>query len=328
MLHFARFTKSFSRAAAAVPLLAALCSVSDGCRKPTPVVAVIARTCGTWLWEAEHTGVTREAPAYGLTVYWNGPMREDDVQRQIEILAGAVERRVRGVIITPIEDLPLRTPLHRTMQAGIPVVVVGTELGLPAGPDLTYVLNDEDRGGQLAARRVGQILHGQGAIAILGINKKLNSTAERDRSFESTLANEFPGIHVSFRSLALPTVAQEQQVAERMLADGVHADVIIALSELSTRGALFALDEFNKTRAIPLIGFDQNLLAPIRTGEIDSVVIQNTYQMGRVAMRLLGEEVAGSRFGNSYTIPPQLVTRENIDSAPVREALDLDWFRQ
>jgi ribose transport system substrate-binding protein len=299
-----------------------------GCRQQQAVVAVIPRTCGTWLWEAEHTGVSREASARGLYVYWNAPMREDDVQRQIEILAGAVRRRVRGVIIAPIEDLPLRSPLHRTLRADIPVVVVGTDLGLTPDRHLAYVLNDERCGGELAARRVGQMLHGHGSIAILGINKRLTSTAERARNLETTLAAEFPDVHVVFRSLALPTVSQEQQVTERMLAEGTHPDAIVALSEPSTRGTFFALIEFNRIRTIHLIGFDQNVLAPIRTGEIDAVIIQNTYEMGRAATRLMSDELSGKEVQPRVIVPPELVTRETIDSPRVRETLDLDWFRQ
>ena len=298
------------------------------CRRPTPVIAVIPRTCGTSLWEAEHTGVSREAPAHGLYVYWNAPMREDDVQRQIEILSEMVKRRVDGVIITPIEDLPLRTPLRRTLHNGIPVVIVGTDLGLTPDRHLTYVLNDERAGGEMAARRVGLMLHGHGSVAILGINKKLASTTERARSFETTLAADFPDARVIFRSLALPTVSQEQQVAERMLAGGARPDVIVALSEHSTRGAFFALIESNRVRSTHLIGFDQTLLAPVRTGEIDAVIMQNTYAMGREATKVVSAQLEGRQTGDRVIVQPQLLTRETIDSPGVRRALDLDWFRQ
>lgn len=315
--------------AIALPCLLAVFLLSvTSCRRPALVIAVIPRTCGTWLWEAEHTGVAREAPRHGLAVYWNAPMREDDIQGQIEILASAVQRKVGGVIISPIADLPLRTPIERAMSAGIPVVVVGTDLGLAPSSNLAYVLSDENSGGMLAAHRIGQILHGRGSVAILGINNQLAGTSERARGLEATLADEFPGIHVVFRSLALPTVAQEQQVAERMLAGEQHPDVIVALSEASTRGAFFALIETNRVRQIRLIGFDQNILAPIRSGDIDSVVILNTYQMGREATKLVSDELTGRPVQPRVILQPELVTRETIDSPLVRQTLDLDWFRQ
>jgi ribose transport system substrate-binding protein len=295
------------------------------CREKQPTIAVIPRTCGTWLWEAEHTGVAHEAPLHGLNVYWNAPMREDDVQGQIELLEKIVKQNVAGVIISPIEDLPLRTPLNRTIQAGIPVVVVGTDLGLTPNKNLAYVLNDELAGGRLAARQIGTILHGRGTVAILGINNRLSSTEERARSFENTLASEFPAIQVVFRSLALPTVSQEQQVAESMLVSGLHPDAIIALSEPATRGAFFALIESKGTRAIHLVGFDQNILAPIRTGEIDAVIIQDTNEMGRAAVKLLSREMNRQTVESRITVQPEVVTPQTIDSPRVRESVDLYW---
>jgi len=292
-----------------------------------PVIAVIPRTCGTWLWEAEHTGIARAAPAYGLYVYWNAPMREDDVQGQIDILTRADKAGVRGIIVSPVEALPLRSSVHKALQGGTPVVVVGTDLGLAPAPNLAYVLNDERAGSQMGARRIATLLHGQGSIAILGISNQLTSTAERARYLDETLARESPGIHVVFRSLALPTVSQEQEGAEKLLSEGPRVDAIVALTESSTRGAFYALTEFHKIGSMPLVGFDQNLLAPIRTGAIDSVVIENTYQMGRAAMQLMAEELHGGASRSFVVVEPELVTRDNIDSDPVRETLDLAWFK-
>ena len=298
----------------------------SGCRRGVPTIAVIPRTCGTWLWEAEHTGVERQAAAYRFNVYWNAPMREDDVQGQISILSHSLKSGVQGVIVAPVEALPLRTSVYRAVQDGTPVIVVGTDLGLAPGKKLAYVLNDERTGGQMAARRIGAVLNGHGSVAILGISNQLTSSAQRARSLEATLAAEFPNIHVIFRSLALPTVSQEQQVTEKLLAEGTHVDAIVALTEASTRGAFYALIEFDRTRSTPLIGVDQNILAPVRTGEIDSVVILNTYQMGRSAMRLMADEISGNLREQYVIVQPQLVTRETIDSSAVRETLDLNWF--
>jgi ribose transport system substrate-binding protein len=300
----------------------------NGCRRTTPTIAVIPRTCGTLLWEAEHTGIQRTASGYGLNVYWNAPMRDDDVQGQIEILAHAIDHGAKGLIISPVEALPLRIPIHRALMAGTPVVVVGTDVGLPAGKNLAYVLNDERSGGRMAALQIGKLLQGQGTVAVLGISNQLTSTADRARSLEAVLATEFPQIHVVFRSLALPTVSQEQQVAEKLLAEYPHVDAIVALTEFSTRGTYYALTEFNKTSSIHLVGFDQNLLVPLRTGGIDAVIMQDTHQMGRAAMELMEEELHGGAQQEYVTLQPQLVTRENIDSAAVREILDLGWFNK
>jgi ribose transport system substrate-binding protein len=299
-----------------------------GCKRPQPVIAVIPRTCGTALWEPEHVGAAAAARSNGLDIYWNAPMQDDDIQTQISLVEKAQARGYAGIIISPIETLPLRTPIRRVLADRIPVVVIGTDLGIPAGGKLAYVLNDEQAGGQMAARRIGSILHGNGTIAILGINPQLMSIITRERSFETTLAREFPHIKVVVRRFGFSSVPREQQAAEELLNNGEHLDAIVALSLSSTRGAYYALVEFGEENAIKLVGFDQDLLPPIRTGGIDSIVAQNTYEMGRLAMGIMERELHGSAIAPELTVPPVLMTRENMDSPEIRQILNLKWWAQ
>ena len=112
----------------------------------------------------------------------------------------------------------------------------------------------------------------------------------------------------------------------RSLSKGAHIDAIVALSLASTRGAYYALVEFDKEGVIKLIGFDQDLLPPVRTGGIDSVVVQNTYEMGRLAMGLMEQEMRGTAEAGKVLVPPVLMTRENIDSPEIRQILNLSWW--
>ncbi len=300
--------------------------ILTGCHRSPPVIAVIPRTCGTPLWESEHAGAAAVARASGLEMYWNAPMQEDDIQSQISLVESVQKRGFAGLIISPIETLPMRTPIQRALKLGTPVVVVGTELGIPPRTNLGYVLNDEAMGGETAARRLGAILHGHGSIAILGINPQLTGTLTRERSLERTLTSEFPGIHVAARRLGLSSQPQEQQVAETLLQSDSSIDAIIALSLTSTRGAYYAIEEFGKEGQIKLVGFDQDLLPPIRTGAIDSVVSEDTYQMGKIAMTMMERELRGIPGTSKEIVAPVLLTRDNIDSPQIQKILNLSWW--
>jgi len=310
-------------------MVSSLVAASKVWQHQRPVtIAVIPRTCGTWLWEALHTGTTRTARSYGYNVYWNAPMREDDVQGQIDVLSHALDEKMQGIILAPVESLPLLTPVRDAVEARhASMVIVGTDLSIPPSKNLSYVLNDEALAGRLVARRLGKKLHGRGRVAILGINHQLAGNAVRARSLEETLGREFPQIVICFRSLALPNLSQEQQAAEKMLAADAKIDAIVALSEASMRGAYYALIEYKIIGRTTLIGFDQNFMAPMRTGEIDSVVMQNTFTMGCESMRLLHAQLLGTSHESVVTVQPILVTRENIDSPEVRATLDLSWFQ-
>src|SRR5262249_22767125 len=121
-----------------------------GCKRTPPTVAVIPRTCGTALWEPEHAGAAEVARSVGLNLYWNAPMRDDDTQTQISLIERSVDRGMAGIIVSPIQTLAVRTPIRRVLDHDVPVVVIDTELGIPSGPRLGYVLNDEHAGGRIA----------------------------------------------------------------------------------------------------------------------------------------------------------------------------------
>jgi ribose transport system substrate-binding protein len=309
-----------------VPILSFL--FLTACNRMSNTVAIIPRACGTVLWEPEHAGASHLAKHLGINLYWNAPTREDDVAGQIDLLEKVVSRGYRGIIITPDQTLPLRSPIRHIVSSGLPMVVVGTDLGLPPASNLSYVLNDDAAGGQLAARRLGKILNGRGSIAVLGINPQLTGITIRGRSFENTLEKEFPDIHVAVRRLGYYSVPQEQQGAEDILNHGEAIDAIVALSHIATRGAFYALVEFDKTHSIKLIGFDQDLMPPIRTGEIDSVVMQCTYDMGRAAMQLMDAQLHKRAASGVSMVSPILMTSENIDSPEIVRQLMANWWAE
>ncbi len=129
-MYYWHFKKTFSgRCATALALVSALFSL-PGCTRGSNTIAVIPRACGTALWEPAHAGAAHVAHRKGLTLYWNAPAREDDVAGQIDLLEKVVHRGYAGIIISPDQTLPLRSPIRRIVSAGLPIVVMGTNLGI------------------------------------------------------------------------------------------------------------------------------------------------------------------------------------------------------
>jgi ribose transport system substrate-binding protein len=296
------------------------------CKTAPPAIAVIPRACGTALWEPAHAGATDVARANGMTIYWNAPTLANDVQKQIALLEKVAAKSYAGIVLAPDETLALRTPIKRVLARHIPIVVVGTELGISPDSSLSYVLNDEVAGGRLAARRLGLVLGGRGSVAVLGLDPKLWSVTLRERSFEDTLAAEFPQIRVLARRTGQVSVAQEQEVAEELLQSDTKLNALVALSADSTRGAYYALVEFEKAGAIKLIGFDQDLLPPIRNGGLDSVVVQNSYVIGQLAVRQINGQLHGAKVADKILVQPELVTGDNIDSPNMRQIFTARWW--
>src|SRR5579883_636735 len=202
-----------------------------GCRRgQRPMVAVIPRTTALMLWEAEHAGAEAAARKEGLTIYWNAPTREDDVERQISLIQRAVADGARGLVIAPDQALALMVPVRNVVARGIPTVVISSPLSIPPGGKLTYILNDEQATGRLAADRIGQILSGKGRVAVLGLDPDISGIVERAQSFESNLSSRYPGIRIVEERAAGFNIAEAQDIAEDVLERNPGLDAFLALN--------------------------------------------------------------------------------------------------
>ena len=293
------------------------------CNSGVPTVAVIPRTTGMSLWEPEHAGAEAAAAEHHMRIYWNAPTREDDVQGQIALVDRVIHKGYAGLILSPDQTLALMTLVRRAVSSGIPTIIVGSPLPLKPGGNLSYILSDDDEAGRMAAMRMGSILNGKGSVAILGVDPDIAGILDRTRSFELTLAQQFPGIRIAEKRMGSFNVPYEQQTAEEVLVANPNLDAILAVTADSTRGAYSALSELRRTGTVKLIGCDQDLLLPLTTGEIDAVIAEDTYQMGYRAMELLADQRQGKPVPALIRFSPRLVTRDNLNSPEIRRMLGL-----
>jgi ribose transport system substrate-binding protein len=300
----------------------------SGCRLSKPrTIAAIPQTSGFSFWEAEHAGAEAAASKTGYDLYWNAPTRDDDVERQIQIVDRAVREGDKGLVLAPDQSLAFITPVRRALAKGVYTVIVGSPLSIPAGKGLSYILNDDQKTGEIVARRMGKILEGKGHVAIMGIDPNLIANLEQVRAFEETLERLFPRIRVVERRPRSYNAAEAVQVAAEILRARPDLGGIWALTPLEAGGAYVALRTSHKAEQVTLVACQQDLdlIAHIRRGQMDSVVIEDTYQMGYQAVMLIAREAKGQAVPAETKLEPTLVTRENVDSPEVQRQFSLKW---
>jgi ribose transport system substrate-binding protein len=313
---------------AGIVLTGLLLSFNLACKSHRiPLIAIIPATTAEELTESEHAGAERAARALNWDVYWNGPSREDDFPRQIRLVYQVIDSNVAGLVLSPDHAVALISPVRSALAKGIPTVIVGTPLGTSPGGNLLFVVNDDAATGRLAAERAWQYLQPNDAVAILGIDPNMLGSIERADAFEASLRTRFPKVRmIERRSLSFSGAEAEASV-ENVIHSVPELRVIISLNINQTRAAVDALHRSGASRKVVLIGCDQDLdlMLHLRLGDIDSVVAENTREMGYQAMQIIHSRLLGESTDSKFVVKPILVTKENIDSADVQEVLDMDW---
>jgi ribose transport system substrate-binding protein len=296
-----------------------------------PVIAVIPETTAQELWESEHAGVESAARPLHWKIYWNGPSREDDITRQMQLVDHAIADHVTGIILSPDHSLALLSLVHKAVQHNIPTVILGSRLNTESDALLSFVVNDDAEDGRLAAERAGRYLKPGDSVAVLGTDPYILSSVDRAEAFTATIHTEHPSVNVIERRTTSFNFAEGEEIAEQTIHDNPSLRVIVALSVIQTRGSYQALVDTGKLGAIPLIGCDQDLdlMFRLRFGGIDALIAQNTRAMGEAAVNNIAHQVAThSQPPHDLVVRPLLVTRENADTEAVQQVLDMNWTGQ
>ena len=311
---------------AATLLIALTFSAASCAFREHATVAVIPQTEGWLIWDAVHVGADEAAKGRNLSIYWNAPAREDDVEAQIALVNRVVESRYQGLVLAPDQSLALITPVRRVLSHGIPTVIIDSPLPISASANLSSIVNDDQAGGQLAAQRVDHLLHGHGTVAVLGLNPDVAGIMIRARAFETWLATNAPDVHIVETRMGSFNVPHERQVAEDTLKAHPNLDLVVALMWSSADGALTSLDLKREGRAAKVIAFGSSGFPPFEQWpNLDSVIQEDTRAMGKMAVEFIDARLHRQNVPATIALAPRMITRENVDSLEIRRMLPDGW---
>ena len=319
-------------------LLALLISVTGiSCHRPGQTgavtkkkltIAVIPKGTTHEFWKSIHAGANKaasELTAQGtqVEVIWQGPLREDDREQQIQVVEGFVSKGVDGIVLAPLDNRALARPVEEAKRAGVPTVIIDS--GLESDQITSFVATDNLKGGSLAADRMGELLNGKGKVLLLRYMEGSASTQDREAGFIQRLREKYPGIElVSSDQYAGATRDTAKRASENLLtnfADQVQG--IFTPNESSTAGMLLALQDINKAGKVTFVGFDasDSFIEAMKAKQLHGIVVQNPFNMGYLGVRTMVESLQGTNVGKRLDTGVTMVTLDNMNSPDIQTLL-------
>ena len=283
---------------------------ADGARR----IAVIPKGTTHEFWKSIHAGANKAAKELGVEVIWKGPQREDDRDDQIKVVEDFISRGVDGIVCAPLDDKALVRPLKDAAGEGIPVVV--TDSGVEWDGYVSFVATDNEKGGRLAAKRLGELLEGKGTALMMRYQEGSASTMNREAGFLAQLAEEFPDVElVSSNQYGGATVESAYATAENLLVSFESVDAIFCPNESTTFGMLRALQDAGRAGKVTFVGFDasEKLVEGLRAKELHGLVLQNPMAMGYEGVKAIVDHLDGKAVDKRTDTGASMVTPENMD---------------
>ncbi len=292
-------------------------------------VAVIPKGTTHEFWKSIHAGAIKaqrefEAQGTAVRITWKGPIREDDREQQIQVVEGFLSQGVNGIVLAPLDASALVRPVQEAKRAGIPTVVIDSALA--SDDAVSFVATDNEKGGALAADRLGELLQGKGRVLVLRYQEGSASTDAREKGFLERMKAQYPGIEiVSSDQYAGPTRDTAKRASENLLNRfGSQVQGIFTPNESSTAGMLLALQDVGRAGQIRFVGFDSSeaFVTAMRNKQLDGVVLQNPFQMGYQGVKTMVAHLRGDTVTPRVDTGVAIVTPENLDTEASKALLN------
>src|SRR5262245_10151181 len=223
-----------------------------------PTIAFVPQTAGAMLWEVKHLGAKAAAEKLKCHLYWNAPTSENDMAGQVMLIDRVIRGNYQGLVLAPNHSRAILAPLRRALAAGLPVVVVSAPLDFPASDKLGYIVNDDEKMGEIAAAEIARIINGKGYIALVGLTPYAPGVMQRARGAERLLASQFPEIRVVSRGGVAYNAARVEELTNGIVDSRPELKAILSFTAVSTRGVYAALKSRSLQMSIRIVGCEQD----------------------------------------------------------------------
>jgi ribose transport system substrate-binding protein len=284
-------------------------------------IAVIPKATTHIFWQSVRRGAEQAGAEAGVEIFWNGPERERDREKQIQIINDFLVRKVSGIVLAPNDSKALVPAVEKIFARNVPCVIIDS--GIETDKYVSFAATDNYKGGVIAAGRMGKILNGKGRIIVVKYMPGSASTTNRENGFIDTIKKEFPGIEIVDAKYGMDTAETALQATEDLLTRHTELDGLYACNASTAVGAARALETQGRAGKIKMVGFDTEkaLLDALKAGVIDSLVAQNPYKMGYEGVKAVLAKVDGREVPKRIDTGVALITRENLETPEIKALL-------
>jgi ribose transport system substrate-binding protein len=273
-------------------------------------VAVVVKAVTSDYWKLVGAGVDEAMKTDpNIEATFLGPNEETDIEGQIRIIEAQISAKVDALAVAPSQADQLAPTLQKAVDAGIPVVLIDTNIDTFTAKS-AFVGTDNRLGGTMAGEFIAGKLKAGDEVAI--IRGAAGDPVHNLREEGAKEAMEKAGLKVVAVQPADSDRAKGQTVAENLLTANPNLKAIYATNDEMALGALNAAKAAGKTLVI--VGFDASpdALASIEAGELTGSIAQFPGKIGELGTLTAAAVARGEKVEAFVNTGVDVVSKDNV----------------
>lgn len=286
-------------------------------------IAYIVKAKSDAFWTSMEEGAMKYADEVGVTVDFQAPEKETDVEKQVQFVENAVIKGYNAIILSAADSNALAPAIKKANDAGIPVILVNDTMEQDALDSVgatveTYVGIDQYEAASLAGKYAaenitdGQICYLEGVPGVKALDDRLSGFQDQ----------------VGFNIVASQTARCDRNegfnVMQNVLSSNPDVNVVWAVNAEMGQGAIQAIEQGGFSGKVQVFDFDASPddIQAIKDGTLSGSVAQYPDLQAAAAIQACLDVLDGKSLDAHTKTKAALITKDNVDAFEAGEAVE------
>src|SRR5438093_6418589 len=269
---------------AAVVLVAAACGgttpATTGGAAAKSFIPMISKGFQHQFWQAVKQGAEKAATQFNVTITFEGPENESQVDKQLEMVQAALNKKPQALCFAALDSKAAIPLLQKFKDAKIPVI--GFDSGVDSDIPLATAATDNIAAAGAAADKMATLIGGSGEVAIVAHDQTSRTGIDRVKGFTDQIKNKYPNIKIVATQYGGGDQLKSTDLTKAILQANPNLKGVFGPKEGSAIGVLNGVKESGKSGKVTVIGYDsgQQQMDAIRAGTEAGAITQDPIGIG------------------------------------------------
>lgn len=233
-----------------------------------------------------------------------------DQNKQNDQIHALLSDGIDLLVINPVDFQQIRPALEEARDAGVPVVIVDSQVSDPSLVTCT-IASDNYGAGVLCAEHLMRT-RDTARIALLE-HPTAQSGIDRMQGFCDTL-KDYPQYQIAGRASSDGQLELAMPALDSLLDADPSIDVVMSLNDPTALGTMAALEERQRLEQTLVYGVDgaPEAKSMIAEGAMTATVAQSPIQIGQTTAQVIYQILSGEDYETEIIVPVELITTENV----------------
>jgi ribose transport system substrate-binding protein len=286
-----------------------------------PYIPVVSKGFQHQFWQAVKKGAEEQAAKLNVTVNFEGPENESQVDKQMEMLQAELDKHPAAICFAALDSKAAVPLLQKFKDQKIPVV--GFDSGVDSDIPVTTAATDNIKAAGTAADKLGDLIGGSGKVGVIVHDQTSRTGIDRRDGFINEMKAKFPNVQIIGPQYGGGDQLKSTDLAKAMIQGNPDIKGFFGANEGSAIGVINAVKELNKSGQIKVVGYDSGKaqIDAINSGLMAGAITQNPIGIGQQCVDAAVKAIKGESLPKTIDTGFFWYDKSNINNPEIQAVL-------